>query len=150
MRDCPERIMTDPSDDQKQPKGTMRRAADELLDRIDPVSFGRSLAATAVGLARHPLSVLSAYQHFAVNALGAAQAVTSRMMGTKTPGLVEPSAKDRRFADPAWQENPLFFALQQAHFLRERLVTELGDAAGLEEQTTKNTHSTTQPTADAL
>jgi polyhydroxyalkanoate synthase len=142
--------MSDPNEDQKQTKGTVRRAADELLDRIDPVSFGRSLAATAVGLARHPLSVLSAYQHFAVSALGAAQAVTSRMMGTKTPGPVEPTAKDRRFADPAWQENPLFFALQQAHFLRERLVTELVDAAGLDEQTTKKARFTTQLMVDAL
>ena len=142
--------MTDASNAQKQPKGTVRRAADELLDRIDPLSFGRSLAATAVGLARHPLSVVSAYQHFALSALGAAQAVTSRVMGAKTPGPVEPSAKDRRFADPAWQENALFYALQQAHFLRERLVAELVDAAGLDEQTARKAHFTTQLMVDAL
>src|SRR6266849_3941666 len=52
--------------------GRVQRAAQELLDKVDPVSFGRSLVATAVGLARHPVSTLSAYQHYASSALSAA------------------------------------------------------------------------------
>src|SRR5712664_2830262 len=88
--------------------GRVQRAAQRLLDNIDPVSFGRSLFAAAVGLARHPLSTSSAYQHYAASAVIAPQAVAGRAIGQKIPGPVAPSAKDRRFADPAWEDNALF------------------------------------------
>jgi len=130
--------------------GPVRRATEQLLDNIDPVSFGRSLVATAVGLARHPLSAFSAYQHFALSALSAAQAVAGRAIGQKFQGPLAPGAKDRRFADPAWNDNALFFALQQGHLLRERLAGELVDAAGLDAQTAKKARFVVQLIMDSL
>src|SRR5216683_1785062 len=87
--------MNDINQQQEQSEGPFQRAAHQVFDKIDPLSFGRSLAATAVGLARHPLSLFSAYQNFAVNALGAAQAVASRMVGATSSG-------DRRRQPAAW------------------------------------------------
>jgi len=130
--------------------GRVQRAAQELLDKVDPVSFGRSLVATAVGLARHPVSTLSAYQHYASSALSAAQAVAARAIGRKTRGPIAPGAKDRRFADPAWEDNALFFALQQSHLLRERLGGELVQAAGLDDQTAKKARFVVQLLMDSL
>src|SRR5260370_42284084 len=106
--------MNDVNQQPEQSEGPFQRAAHEVLDKVDPLSFGRSLAATAVGLVRHPLSLFSAYQNFAVNAFGAAQSVASRMVGAKTSRPLAPRSKDKRFSDPAWADNPLFYALLQA------------------------------------
>jgi polyhydroxyalkanoate synthase subunit PhaC len=142
--------MNDINQQQEQSEGPFQRAAHQVLDKIDPLSFGRSLAATAVGLARHPLSLLSAYQNFALNALGAAQAVASRMVGAKTSSPLAPGSKDKRFSDPAWEDNPLFYALLQAHFLRERFVGDLVDAADLDPQTARKARFAAQLMVDAL
>src|SRR5260370_32244290 len=142
--------MNDITEQQDQPQGLFQRPAPQVFDKIDPLSFGRSLAATAVGLARHPLSLFSAYQNFAVNALGAAQAVASRMVGAKTTSPLAPGSKDKRFSDPAWEDNPLFYALLQAHFLPERFVGDLVDAADLDPQTARKARFATQLIVDAL
>jgi len=142
--------MNDFNESQEQPKGPVQRVAQGVLDKVDPLSFGRSLAATAFGLARHPLSVLSAYQHFAVNAMGAAQAVASRLIGSKGSSPLAPGSKDKRFSDPAWEDNPLFYALLQAHFLRERLVGDLLSAANLDPQTARKARFVAQLVVDAL
>lgn len=130
--------------------GLVQRAARQVLDRLDPAWFGRSLFATAVGLARHPFSAFAAYQHFAVNSLGAAQAVAGRALGQKTQGPVAPGPKDRRFTDPAWQENPVYFALEQAHLVRERLASELVEAAGLDRVTAQKARFIVQLMMDSL
>jgi polyhydroxyalkanoate synthase len=135
---------------QEASEGKVQQAAQALLDNIDPLAFGRSLFATAIGLARHPWSAFSAYQHYAANAFSAAQAVAARAMGKKAEGPVAPAPKDRRFTDPAWDQSPFFFALQQAHLLRERLAGELVDAAGLEPQTAKKARFLVQLIMDAV
>jgi len=122
----------------------------KLLDKVDPVFFGRSLFATAIGLARHPWSAFSAYQHFALNSLGAAQAVAGRAFGQKVAGPVAPSPKDRRFTDPAWEDNALFFALQQSHLIREQLASELVEAAGLDRPTAQKARFVMQLLNDSL
>src|SRR5262252_9307077 len=142
--------MNDINQEAEHSEGPLQRVAHEVLDKIDPLSFGRSLAATAVGLARHPLSLFSAYQHFAVNAMGAAQAVASRLIGSKGSSPLAPGSKDKRFSDPAWEDNPLFYALLQAHFLRERLVGDLLSAANLDPQTARKARFVAQLVVDAL
>jgi polyhydroxyalkanoate synthase len=143
-------VMEMPQTDQNQRPGVVANAARKVLDQLDPVSFGRSLFATAMGLARHPLSTLTAYQHFVTGAMTAAGAVAGRMMGSKAPGPVAPTGKDRRFTDSSWEDNPLFFGLMQAYLLRERLALELVDAASLDPQTAQKARFVTQLIVDAL
>src|SRR5665811_1802858 len=50
----------------------------------------------------------------------------------ETSGPVSPATGDKRFADPAYADNPLYFLLAQQYLLNNQLVTELLDAAGLE------------------
>src|SRR5215813_709525 len=142
--------MNDFNESPEPSKGPVQRVAQDVLDKVDPLSFGRSLAATAVGLARHPLSVLSAYQHFAVNAICSAQAVASRLIGSKGNSPLAPGSRDKRFSDPAWEDNPLFYALLQAHFLRERFVRDLLSAANLDPQMERKARFVGQLIVDAL
>ena len=107
--------------------------ADEALDRVDPVGFGRALATEAVGLLRHPLSTAGALARWANGALVATGASAVRAVGAAREGPLPVPAKDRRFGDKTWTENALYFWLLQNHLLREQLAKELLDAAQLDQ-----------------
>src|ERR1700757_1801973 len=64
-----------------------------------------SLAAIAAGAAKHPLS--------SVQAVGRAAAALIEVMCGRA--AVGPATNDRRFDDPAWQNNGLYRRLMQAH-----------------------------------
>ncbi|MDP9073106.1 MAG: alpha/beta fold hydrolase, partial [Actinomycetota bacterium] len=49
----------------------------------------------------------------------------ARAVGAQPAATLQPAAKDRRFADPAWDNNPWFFASRQAYLAWGRYVREL-------------------------
>ena len=117
-------------------------AGPSILDRLgiaedpiigaDPVSFLRSLAAAGVAVAKNPTAAAAANGRLAIGLAAAVRATAARAVGLDTPGPVAPATGDKRFADPAYAENPLYFLLAQQYLLTSVLVTELLDAAGLE------------------
>ena len=104
---------------------------DPLAD-ADPVSFLRSLAAAASALGRNPVGTASANARMVLGLAAALRAAAGRAIGRDTAGPVSPPKGDRRFTDPAYDENPLYFLLEQQYLLLDKLVTELLDAARLE------------------
>ena len=110
----------------------LRRVADEVLDRTDPVGFGRALATGAARLARRPVSTGRALMRWTTGSLAAAGATALRAAGAQSEGPMPTPAKDRRWSDSAWNDNAVFFWLMQQHLLRERLAHELLDAANLD------------------
>ncbi|HEY1908143.1 MAG TPA: alpha/beta fold hydrolase [Myxococcaceae bacterium] len=130
--------------------GGLRRIADEALDRLDPVGFGRALAFEAAGLLRHPVSTAGAIARWANGALVAAGASAARAVGAPSEGPMPIPAKDRRFGDRTWTENAFFFYLLQHHLLREQLAKELLDAAGLGKTTERKARMASQLFVDAL
>ncbi|HEY6911000.1 MAG TPA: alpha/beta fold hydrolase [Myxococcales bacterium] len=130
-------------------RGLLRRALDGVADRVDTAGLNRALLREAAGLARHPLSALGAVSRYAAGAAVAAGAAGARAFGGKVEGPVPAPAKDRRFADRAWNENAIFFALLQLHLLRERLAQELVDAAGLDEISARKARLASQLAVDA-
>ncbi len=109
--------------------------AEDPLVGVDPVSFLRSLAAAGVALVKDPSAaagVAAANARLAIGSAAAVRASAGRAIGSETAGPVSPAAGDKRFADPAYAENPLYFLLAQEYLLSGQLVTELLDAAALE------------------
>jgi polyhydroxyalkanoate synthase subunit PhaC len=131
-------------------QGGLRRLADEVLDRVDPVGFGRALALGAASLLRHPLSTAGAIGRWANGALVATGASAARAVGAPSEGPMPVPAKDRRFGDRTWTENALFFWLLQNHLLREQLAKELVAIAKLEETTERKARMASQLLVDAL
>ena len=131
-------------------QGGLRRLADEVLDRVDPVGFGRALALGAASLLRHPLSTAGAIGRWANGALVATGASAARAVGAPSEGPMPVPAKDRRFGDKTWTENALFFWLLQHHLLREQLAKELVAIAKLEETTERKARMASQLLVDAL
>ena len=101
----------------------------------DPVSFLRSLAAAGAALIRNPAGAIAANARLTI---GLAAALGAIAVGGEKAGPISPSPGDKRFADPAFTDNPLYFLMAQQYLLGCQLVNELLDAAGLEaEQDTK-------------
>ena len=105
---------------------------EDPLIGADPVSFLRSLAAAATALARNPAGAAAANARLVLGLASALRATAGRAIGRDSVGPVSPSKGDKRFKDPAYEENPLYFLLEQQYLLLDKLVTELLDAAGLE------------------
>jgi polyhydroxyalkanoate synthase subunit PhaC len=99
-----------------------------LFARLDPVSFGRSLFAVGCRAALHPYAASGAFWQFAAALAGIGPEAVARWTGRGGddggPGTAA-LAKDKRFADRTWQDNPAFFAIGQAYFATAGLTEDL-------------------------
>jgi len=124
--------------------------AEDPLTSADPVSFLRSLTAAGVALMKNPVGVAAANARLAIGTAAAIRATAERALGGQTPGPMNPVNGDKRFADPAYTDNPLYFLLAQQYLLGNQLVTELLDAAGLEEKQDSKARFAAKFVVDAL
>ena len=106
--------------------------AEDPMTGADPVSFLRSLGAAGVALAKNPSGTVAANGRMAIGLAAAVRAAAGRAVGSDATGPVAPAAGDKRFRDPAYEDNPLYFLLEQEYLLSGQLVDELLDVAGLE------------------
>jgi poly[(R)-3-hydroxyalkanoate] polymerase subunit PhaC len=94
----------------------------------------------AAGLARRPLTVSR-------RAGGLAAELTRIAVGTS---VVAPPKRDRRFADPAWTENPLLRRIVQGYLAAERTADELVEDAALDWRDDKRIRFLADNLAEAL
>ena len=102
------------------------------MSKLDPLGLGRAWMRAMQGAGKNPRAVMEAATRYAGGVVAAVAATGARALGADTPGPVEAAPKDRRFADPAWSENPAFFMLLQGYLLWARLVNDLVSSAGLD------------------
>jgi polyhydroxyalkanoate synthase len=121
-----------------------------LVAALDPVSFFDSLLQVGAGVVRNPVGAGAAYVRYSAAAMAAAYTSAARWWGASLPNVVEPDRSDKRFKDPAWQENPLYLYLHQSYLLRSRLLLDLIDASGLDEATKAKARMVTGMITDAL
>src|SRR5680860_1680160 len=95
---------------------------EDPLVGADPVSFLRSLAAAAAALAKNPTGTAAANARLVIGLAAAVRAAAGRAVGLDTAGPASPVNGDKRFKDPAYAENPLFFLLEQQYLLTNWLV----------------------------
>ena len=124
--------------------------AEDPMTGADPVSFLRSLGAAATALVKNPAGVAAANTRLAIGLAAAMRATGERAMGVETSGPVSPAAGDKRFNDPAFADNPLYFLLEQQYLLGGQLVTELLDAAGLKPRQDRKARFAANFIVDAL
>jgi polyhydroxyalkanoate synthase subunit PhaC len=117
---------------------------------LDPALFGQALGAAAVSVARHPESAARAGLRCAVDLTRTSLAAAARVAGLSAAGPVPLDAGDRRFSDPAWEDNAGFFALRQSYLVLRRLAEDLVAVAELEEATRAKAAFVVSLLADAL
>ena len=121
-----------------------------VLVDLDPALFGRAMANAAAAAARKPAVVAAAGFNCAVDLTRATLATASRALGQSAPGPMPPDGADRRFADPAWEDNPAFFWLCQSYLVFRRLAEDLVAAGELDEPTRAKAAFAVSLLADAL
>src|SRR6516162_7012835 len=115
--------------------GTARAAGEEaiaalapeagLFARLDPVNLTSSLLAVGWRAALSPVATSNAFWQFgsALARIGPdAAGQWSAGEGREREPAGKTLAKDKRFADPAWRENPVFFAIGQAYLAAVQLA----------------------------
>jgi polyhydroxyalkanoate synthase len=121
-----------------------------LIGELDPASFGAAVARLGLAMARHPISTSLVFSRYTVRLMQAAGAGLLRSLGQPSDGPVPEPGRDRRFADPAWEQNPAYFVLRQHHLLLERLAKELVEQSDLDERTKRKAGFFAQLVLDAL
>src|SRR5215467_10620403 len=102
-----------------------------LFARLDPVSFTTSLYAVAMRASRNPAAASAALWQFGSALARIGPEAVVRWLGRDTAGPERPEprgrtlAGDKRFADPAWHENPAFFAIGRSYLAAARLADDL-------------------------
>jgi len=124
--------------------------AEDPLTGADPVSLMRSLAAAGAALAKNPSGAAASSGRLAIGLAAAVRAASGRAVGGDSSGPMSPAAGDKRFVDPAFADNPLYFLLEQQYLLSSQLVTELLDEAGLEATQEMKARFAAQFIVDAL
>jgi polyhydroxyalkanoate synthase subunit PhaC len=115
--------------------GTARAAGEEamaalapeagLFARLDPVNLAGSLLAVGWRAALNPVATSNALRQFGSALARIGPDAAGRWSGSE-PEEPDPAGKplatDKRFADPAWRENPVFFAIGQAYLAAVQLA----------------------------
>jgi len=116
----------------------------------DPAAFGPVLTRLAAGAARHPLSTLKTSARLGGSLARAGIETAARAVGRNGSPALVPSAGDRRFSDPAWDDNAWFYGQRQAYLAWSKWLSELPGAAGLEGSEADKAAFALGLTADAL
>ena len=106
-----------------------------LLSNPDVAQFGKALGLAAKGLAVRPVEVTAASARFAAGLARLPSAAMARWLGFDRPPTFEVDRRDRRFADPAWSDNPAFYSLRQYFLAVSQLTEQLISDAGLSPMT---------------
>jgi polyhydroxyalkanoate synthase len=130
---------------------TAERAADPHVPQpFDPAAPARAFGAFAAHLMTHPSELLRAQQKAAADWTNLWGAAAARWLGREPAPLAEPQRGDRRFADPAWSDEPLFDYLKQAYLLTARRALELVEGSEVDEATRTKVEFFTRQYVDAL
>jgi polyhydroxyalkanoate synthase len=96
-----------------------------VFAQVDPVDFGSSVLSVLGRAAGHPDEVRGAWLRFAAAMAETWPAAVGHWLGEDSEPPVPVDDRDKRFADPAWDGNPGYFALRQAYLAARRLGEDL-------------------------
>lgn len=112
-----------------------QHAADpQTPQAYDPAAPARAISEFAAHLWTNPAELYRAQQKAAADWMKLWGHAAARATGAQPEPLAAPERGDRRFSDPAWNEEPVFDYLKQAYLLTaERALEMVEKAEGLDE-----------------
>jgi len=99
--------------------GEIKTAADEIGEIV------RSLGRVAEYYMAEPERAFEAQAALTQQFVDLWSSTLHRMQGEQAPPVAAPDAADKRFADPAWRDNPYFDFIKQAYVLTTRWADDL-------------------------
>ena len=88
---------------------------EQIRSRTDPLGWASATGEVARRALSNPSQVAAATTKFASTAAMLPMSVLDRALNPRSKAPVEVDPKDRRFSDPAWENNAAFFALRQVY-----------------------------------
>ncbi len=119
-----------------------------LFAGADDALFGRALGTLSLNLVRHPAPAVAAGLGFSGSLLGTVGATGRRWLGRAAPGPFG-SPKDKRFTDPAWEDNPAFYGMRQGYLALAQLLSDLVEGSTVDEVTRRKARFALGLLADA-
>ena len=111
-----------------------RRANTNLADEVGDIV--KTLGQVAEDWMRDPQKAIEAQSRLATGFLSLWLGTLRRMQGEEAHPVAVPDAKDNRFRDPEWSDNPFFDFIKQAYLLTSRWAeTLVEEAEHLDEHT---------------
>jgi polyhydroxyalkanoate synthase len=102
------------------------------LARHDPAQLGQALAAAGAAVARNPLKATSPTGRWGLRLWKTGTATLNRLAGRPAEGPMPADPRDKRFADPAWEQNAVYWGLRQVHLAWRQYGLDLLEVAGLD------------------
>ena len=106
----------------------LRRIRRTVTSRVDPLGWGPATASVALRAAMNPLGVIRANAALAANLARIPLSAATMYTGGQVAPPLTVDAKDKRFADPAWTQNPGYVALRQSYLAVSKYVDDLLEA----------------------
>ena len=119
--------------------------------KLDPLNVGGAFLEMTARMISDPAKVMQAQMNLWHDYMNLWQSTTRRLLGDDSDPVVVPERGDRRFSDPAWDENQLFDFIKQSYLLTARwMQSTVRDVEGLDDKTAKKVDFYTRQFVDAL
>jgi polyhydroxyalkanoate synthase subunit PhaC len=113
----------------------LKRQAQEGVN-LDPLNIGGAFLEMTAKLLADPTVLMRAQIGLWQDYMTLWQNTTRRMLGEPAEPVIQSDPKDKRFADPAWQQNEVFDFIKQSYLLSARYINDvIGKVDGLPPKT---------------
>lgn len=128
-----------------------RHSNEENQPNADPMNIVSAFMELTSRMMADPATIAQAQMTFWQNYMEIWQNTTSRMMGVDASSNAQKERPDRRFKDPAWEENPLFDYIKQSYLMTSRWIQDtFADVEGLDPKSARKVEFYTKQFVDAL
>ena len=127
------------------------RQSDMQETEQDPLNIGSAFMEMTQRMMSDPARLAQAQIELWNSYTDLWQQTANRMMGKESETLAEPEADDQRFADAAWQENPVFDYIKQSYLLTSQwMINTVRETEGMEDETARKVDFYTRQFVDAM
>lgn len=128
-----------------------RQAQDAMNAPVDPLNVGTAFMDMYAQMWRNPGKVVEKNLELWGDYMNVWQSAAQSWLGEKTEPAIEADTRDRRFKDPAWQENMVFDFIKQSYLVTARwLQSAVSEVEGLEPKTAQKIDFYTRQFVDAM
>jgi polyhydroxyalkanoate synthase len=128
-----------------------QHSADGQAAAVDPMQMGNAFVELTTRMMSNPADLAQAQFGLWQDYVRLWQSTTQRMLGQDPEPVIVPERGDRRFKDPAWNDNPLFDYVKQSYLLASRFLLERTKSNGhADDKTSQKVEFYTRQFVDAL
>jgi polyhydroxyalkanoate synthase len=128
-----------------------RRCATNGAAAPDPLNLGPTILELSARILADPATVMQAQLSLWQDYLKLWQNAGQRLLGQPVDPMIEPERSDRRFRDPAWDDQAVFDFIKQSYLLTSRwLVDTINHLDGFDDKTKQKIDFYTRQFVDAM